>query len=206
TWDAKAGAWGSGFRERLVYDAAGRPASYTFQGVDGPGEGWTDGFRELYAVDAGGRRTETVYQDSREGEWVNTFQLLYAVDADGRPSVDLDNEWDGTAWQPVRRNLYRYEGEVAGEPTAGAVRLTLVAAPNPSRGLVRVTTALDVAGEATLDVFDVRGRRVARLFAGARPAGTQTVTFDTGRLAPGVYTVRLAAGGGATSQAITVVR
>ena len=84
--------------------------------------------------------------------------------------------------------------------------MSLAAGPNPARGAVRVTFALDMPGDATLDVFDVRGRRVARLLTGAQPAGTWTVVWDASGVAPGVYTVRLAAGTAATSRVVTVVR
>ena len=212
SWDAEAGAWGFGFREATAYDGARRPLSYTYQSVEGPGEAWDDVFRELYTVDAGGRRTERVVQESPEGAWVNVQQSLYAVDADGRLAVEFDNAWDGAAWGPSRRLTYRYEETVAGEPGAGpgspggAVSLTLTASPNPTRGALRVVFALGAPAEVTLDVFDALGRRVARLLAGAQPAGPQALTLDAGRLAPGVYTVRLVASGQTASRTVTVVR
>jgi subtilisin family serine protease len=83
-------------------------------------------------------------------------------------------------------------------PRAGA-RL-LAAAPNPFNPRTEVSFALDRAGEARVEVFDPRGRRIAVLHEGALPAGEHRVAWD-GRadggapVAAGVYLVRLQAGG-----------
>jgi mannan endo-1,4-beta-mannosidase len=48
------------------------------------------------------------------------------------------------------------------------------------------------AQAVTIDVFDLRGRLVARLFNGFREKGTGTVTLDSKAFKPGAYTVRCA--------------
>jgi hypothetical protein len=70
------------------------------------------------------------------------------------------------------------------------------AVPNPFNPQTRITFALQQAGPATLDVFDLNGRRVRKLLEDAREAGHHTVTWDgrsdDGRpLASGVYLVQL---------------
>lgn len=73
------------------------------------------------------------------------------------------------------------------------------AAPNPSArsSAIRFTLAQEYAVE--LDVYDMRGARVASLLHGVQPAGAHSATWDgrdaSGRrCAPGVYLVRMRAG------------
>ena len=63
--------------------------------------------------------------------------------------------------------------------------------PNPSQGEVSVRFSLADDSPATLDVFDVLGRRIsARDVGGA--VGERTLALSPGRaLAPGIYLVRL---------------
>ena len=91
-----------------------------------------------------------------------------------------------------------------GRPVAGALGLT--AAPNPSTGDTALSFTLEEAADVTLEVFDVLGRRVTALASGPLPAGDQSVRWDAGALAPGLYVVRLQAGAVAASQTITIAR
>lgn len=72
--------------------------------------------------------------------------------------------------------------------------------PNPSRGTMRIACALPRAGEVTVEVSDLQGRRVRTLANGLRAAGRFEVAWD-GRdaagaeSAPGVYFVRMSSRG-----------
>ena len=98
-------------------------------------------------------------------------------------------------------------GPAPGGPGAGFVLLhepPIRVYPNPARDAVRFRLELARAGPASLDVFDVAGRRVRRLLAGPHPAGPSVVTWD-GRsdagapLPAGVYFYRLETNGGTAS-------
>jgi hypothetical protein len=70
--------------------------------------------------------------------------------------------------------------------------------PNPFNPTTTIRFDLPLGGHALLDVFDVKGRRVRRVFDGTLQAGTHAVVWDgrdsSGRLAPsGVYFYRLQA-------------
>lgn len=67
-------------------------------------------------------------------------------------------------------------------------------APNPLAHTARVAFDLPYDGEATVTVFDARGREVALLARGYREAGRHVLTWDSEAFAPGVYLVRLEAG------------
>lgn len=66
--------------------------------------------------------------------------------------------------------------------------------PNPFNPSTKIEFDVTSAGVATLDVFDVLGRKVRTLVDGQMTVGTQSVTFDAGTLPSGVYIYRLSAG------------
>jgi hypothetical protein len=67
--------------------------------------------------------------------------------------------------------------------------------PNPLARAATVRFTLGTAGPAEVAVYDLLGRRVARLAGGHLPAGEHHVRLDAAALASGVYVVRLSAGG-----------
>jgi hypothetical protein len=70
------------------------------------------------------------------------------------------------------------------------------AVPNPSRGDFGVSFRLPDASPARIDVFDIAGRRVRTAEVGAMGAGMHQLSLGApGRLATGVYMVRLSRGG-----------
>lgn len=71
----------------------------------------------------------------------------------------------------------------------------LEAWPNPFNPATRLRFSLPTAGPARLEVFDLQGRRVARLFAGHVEAGSLAVDWQTGSLPAGLYLAVLSQGG-----------
>jgi hypothetical protein len=74
-----------------------------------------------------------------------------------------------------------------------------LASANPSRGPAQLRFALPAAGDVSLDVLDVAGRRVRTLASGRLEAGTHSVVWDgadeQGRALPnGTYFARFASG------------
>jgi hypothetical protein len=59
--------------------------------------------------------------------------------------------------------------------------------PNPTRGLTTIPFALEAAGNVTLRLYDLAGRRVATLYEGFARAGGHLVPADASALAPGIY-------------------
>jgi hypothetical protein len=78
--------------------------------------------------------------------------------------------------------------------------------PNPTRSEAVLRVGLPTAGSVRIVVYDVQGRQVVRVLDGVRPAGWETVRWDVGALAAGVYLVRVEAGGESRTQTVTVVR
>jgi hypothetical protein len=85
-------------------------------------------------------------------------------------------------------------------------------APNPFHGAIRFRFGLPHAAPVTLEIFDVRGARVATLAGGAvRPAGYHTHLWNgsdtTGRAAAaGIYFARLRAGDRTATWRLTLLR
>jgi hypothetical protein len=102
---------------------------------------------------------------------------------------------------------------VVGVPAPSAApRLSLSAPwPHPVTGAARITCVLPAAGRATLRVYDAAGRRIADVFdgpLGARETSLEWRAVDRAerRLAPGVYLMRLDAGGACAVRRVVVTR
>jgi hypothetical protein len=78
-------------------------------------------------------------------------------------------------------------------------------APNPARTSARLTLALGRAQDVTVEVFDVRGRRVAQLHDGPLGTGARRFTFDATALPAGVYLVRARGAAAVASQRVVVL-
>ncbi|HTO89891.1 MAG TPA: T9SS type A sorting domain-containing protein, partial [Candidatus Sulfotelmatobacter sp.] len=86
---------------------------------------------------------------------------------------------------------------VAPQPPPGGLnelKAQLEVKPNPVHGALRIEFALFRSEPATLDVFDLVGRRVAHRELAAS-SGARSITLDEGAsLAPGLYLVKLTQG------------
>lgn len=113
---------------------------------------------------------------------------------------DGSDQRDGVAVDDVRiERLVDGSGGVAGEPAAAPAAASLGApVPNPARGRVRLPVTLPASG-GEVAVFDALGRRVAVLAVVAGVA-----EWDTARVAPGVYVVRLRSAVGEASRRVVV--
>ncbi len=87
-----------------------------------------------------------------------------------------------------------------------APAFALRAAPNPFNPATRISFELDRGGDVRLDLYDLRGAKVAEVFAGPLEAGPHTRTLDGSRLASGAYVLRLVAGGRHAELQVTVLK
>jgi FlgD Ig-like domain/Kelch motif/Galactose oxidase, central domain len=165
----------------------------------------------------GGSTTPTSY-----GFWYHdTWELPFAAGAAWRQLTPAGTTPIGrsnacAAFDPAGDRMILFGGENAGLVLGDAHMLGLsqtvsvasdrpsvlrLAAPYPSptRGVTRVEFELPFASNVAVDVFDVTGRRLARLAQGALPAGRHSRTWAgldaSGRPAgAGIYFVRLDTG------------
>lgn len=102
--------------------------------------------------------------------------------------------------------------ETVGAPVVSSTpgNLSILAAPNPSRGEVVLQWVLPASGQVRLEVMDVAGRRVATLLDAEVTAGRHELAWSgqsaAGRpVSSGVYFARLVAGGTARTARVTIV-
>ena len=92
---------------------------------------------------------------------------------------------------------------------AGATAISF-ASPNPARGTMNIGFTLERPGRAELEVFDVRGARIASLAVGEFSAGTHTATWrgrdaSGHRVASGAYLLRLEVNGARSMRRVVLV-
>ena len=75
--------------------------------------------------------------------------------------------------------------------TATPEGTTLSSYPNPFRETNTIVFSLEQAGHAYLSVYDLTGKEVAELVNGSLSAGPHRATFAPGRLAAGLYMIKL---------------
>ncbi len=129
-------------------------------------------------------------------------------DGDGMVRFEDTSVQNGvrTGW---RLSVPDADGEViAGEVwLGGAVALALEApSPNPVVRDFSLAFTLPTAAPARLELFDVRGRRVASRDVGALGAGRHVARFDDAAREPGVYFARLVQGAATRQARVVVVR
>jgi hypothetical protein len=131
-----------------------------------------------------------------------------AIDA-GDPAQPLDPDGTIADLGP----FWFDQGDPTGAPEvpSAAAVTGLAGAPNPFRAATTVRFRLPAAARATVDVFDVAGRRVRRLADGPREAGVHEEVWDgrdaAGRpAAGGVYLVVIRAEGEARSAPLVLLR
>ncbi len=67
--------------------------------------------------------------------------------------------------------------------------------PNPFNPATEISFALPMAGDVTLEIYNVVGQRIATLVDGEQyPAGSHAITWDAAEFASGMYLYRLQAG------------
>ena len=109
------------------------------------------------------------------------------------------------------RTMFSSEITPLDAPPVAPTTLALSAWPNPGRGELALSWALPIDGAAELALFDVSGRRVAVLHAGAASAGPHVTRWDgrdsRGQMAaPGLYLARLVTAQGVQSERVVRVR
>jgi hypothetical protein len=157
------------------------------------------------ALNAHLNAVEKMIQSGQIAQAVRKLQDLRAdLDGCGATAAQGDVIVDCTAQIQVRGYVDLLIGNLNGiaplgkmtvEDGVAAVRgLTVLG--NPARGEITFQFQLEREGECTLEVFDIRGRRVDELRLGRHGAGVHTATWDPSRLSlgSGIYFARLCSG------------
>lgn len=89
---------------------------------------------------------------------------------------------------------------------APALIPVLEASPNPFRSVCRVTLRADKQQSAKLEVYNLRGQRVATLHDGALAAGTREFTWNGSSHPAGIYFLKLSTRDASTSRRIILIK
>lgn len=148
----------------------------------------------------------------------------------GGPTSAWAWRWNGASWAPqpgVRRwdngswpavdslvssltgvwtlgGVTHLLGSESTPATPGVVELA-PAFPNPSRGGTTLRFGLPRGGRVSLEIYSVRGERVAALADGELEPGWHTRRWDAARAPAGIYFARLVAGREARSAKLVIV-
>jgi cytochrome c peroxidase len=90
--------------------------------------------------------------------------------------------------------------------TAGLGSVKLGLAGGTAAAGLKLSYYLPRSGAGALELFNIRGQRVAVIDAGRLAAGEHVVTLPTQSLASGLYVARLAQGGSVATQKVMVVK
>jgi hypothetical protein len=93
----------------------------------------------------------------------------------------------------------------------GTVRMSLLAAPNPTMGSTSITLTSLAGSLLSVAVVDVRGHIVRHLARSLKSTGRESIAWDasddTGtRVRPGIYFVRMQTAGGQRTTSLIVLR
>jgi photosystem II stability/assembly factor-like uncharacterized protein len=137
----------------------------------------------------------TSWSDQSDGLSGSVSSL--ALDSSGRLYVGLSGA-----------RIYRSSQTTTGvavnaEPTR--LQASLAVRPNPSRGRVELRFTLAKGSRTSIHVVDLLGREVTRGFDGFLSGGEQRVEIDPGRLAGGIYLIRLEAGNASDTERLMIV-
>lgn len=148
--------------------------------------------------------TTHVFAPDGAGSWeeVSTLYLSWGEGFSGPVAIDGDRAISGNV---IYEGLVRYNvdaEETAGEPA----RSTSSLYPNPSSGHASIEFILRAPSEASVEVFDALGRRVADSDIGVLSRGFHRLPLDVSPYVPGVYLVRITTGSEVVTHTLTVVR
>lgn len=163
--------------------------------------------------------TEGLDLQDASGAWLDEVVVpMYAWDAgtDSGPDYTSSNQ-DTSPQEPIsliNASPFVVGGSMAALGTMTFTRLTPASGEEtPEAGQFsvgeqpirdRLTLTLPASPEASVELFDLRGRRVRSIARGPLAAGTRSI--DVSDLAPGMYLARLVAGQTVVTRRVVVAR
>lgn len=172
------------------------------------GEGTNGGPAVGYRTAAGNQRS---YVSPDGVTWVKVHpETEIAVDpicaqlkSQGVPLSLLRDDVAASGWQ--------WQPDDEAPISNASAGLTLTVSPNPFNPRAEIRFHLQQDQAVTLDVYDVRGRRVRRLLAGTQSAGEYHVTWEgdddhRSPVASAVYWIRLIVDGQVHQRSVALVR
>jgi hypothetical protein len=157
-----------------------------------------------YSVDSGENWTQLAELDGNPGVFTWTVTgppsdqcrvKVTCIDQVGGSGVDISDD-DSCPPYSSGQDGNRPRGmRIVGPENVPKTTALYQNAPNPFNPQTRIPYALREAGHVRLEVYNVRGQRVATLVDGFEAAGHKTVDWNATGVASGVYFYKLQVGG-----------
>ncbi len=163
----------------------------------------------LYTISANGGIVDSVYLDQTAGggQWVNVGR--YGFSPNTLVEVRVINAGGFTSGSVLRADAIRLSLDLATsvqsiDPPMG-FRLEQ-SYPNPFNSVSTIVVRIPEAGQVSLGVYDLLGRKVATLMDEVMSPGAYSIPWDAGSLPTGMYLYRLEAGGFAAVRKMLLVK
>lgn len=159
-----------------------------------------------------GRLYHTAWSGGRWSAPERLFSTDSVIFAERNPALAVDGGRVHLVWseQDGQQGRVRYASarlvDLPGPDAGVGAGGQPMAFPNPTRDTTSLLVELAEPGEATVRVFDARGRLVLERDVGYRLAGAQSVPIVTSGLASGVYAFEVRTGAAVQTGTFTVVR
>jgi hypothetical protein len=125
------------------------------------------------------------------GEWYDYLSGETIMVTDPNVAVDLE---PGEFHIYLPRPISRGGGRLVSTNDRNVAQLKFSVSPNPTTGQIFTNFSLDRASEVVIDLMDVSGRQMQRLFRGRLTAGDQRMDFQLGQHPAGIYFLRVTEG------------
>jgi len=156
--------------------------------------------------------SQHVFTDPTHGDYyklldTGTYDLLF--EAEGYIAKTITGV--ATVWGVSTVIDVTLDPDLSDVPDRATALLHLTAAPNPFNPRTTFTLTNPRTGRVTLDIFDLKGRRVRQLMDQRLPAGNSTSAWDGlndqgGQAPSGVYFARLSSGDQRASVKVVLVK
>jgi hypothetical protein len=217
-------AWVNSMRSTMTYNGSGdetQSIMYLWQGGV-----WAASSKYDYSYDGSGDEILSVYSMATGPTWLameadtskwssgknteivhnhlvppSVFRSQFTYDSNGNRTIDLGQDWSGSAWVNSDRAVYVYQ-VLAVEVDNGRIPSVFELSqnyPNPFNPLTVIRYSLSRRSPVEITVFNLLGQEVKTLENSLQSAGVYETTWDgtnrTGeKVASGIYFYRIKAG------------
>ncbi|MBO6794932.1 MAG: T9SS type A sorting domain-containing protein [Balneolaceae bacterium] len=154
---------------------------------------------------------ELVWENPAQGEWIsydlsltdftgltnttNLAQFIFSAAPAGGTTAFIDNMYF--------YNADATSNEFSEVPDGFGLEQNY---PNPFNPTTNISYSIPVSGKVSLDVYNLKGQKVAGLVNGVQNAGSHTVAFDASNLSSGIYVYRLTAGNSVSVKKMMLIK
>jgi len=130
---------------------------------------------------------------------VLTLPFLLDVDYDGLDEIVLTGDF-------IRTKIYDLVPTYTNKPIEEKTDIKIKIFPNPANDRIRISYDISQASPATLEIYDILGRKVETLIDDFQSPGLYAVTWDASHVASCMYFYRFQAGEYSATKRMTIIK